>query len=89
MRRSRSHVSLFLKLVNDISLTMSIFVIASGVHFSRIWFMNYAQSTTTGFAIGSALLTLMWLVLMVFGVSEFLALMHRAREIRHHTKESK
>lgn len=89
MRRSRSHVSLFLRIVNDISLAMSIFVIASGVHFSRVWFMNYAQSTTTGFAIGSALLTLMWLVLMVFGVFEFLALMRRAWEIRHHTKEGK
>lgn len=89
MRRSKNHVSLFLRLVNDISLAMSIFVIASGVHFSRIWFMNYAQSITTGFAIGSALLTLMWLVLMVFGVFEFLTLSHRAWEIRQHTKEGK
>lgn len=89
MRRSRSHVSLFLKLVNDISLAMSIFVIASGVHFSHLWFMSYAHSATTGFAIGSALLTLVWLVLLVFGVFEFLTLAHRAWEIRHHTKENK
>ena len=89
MRQSRSHVSLFLKLVNDISLAMSIFVIASGVHFSRLWFMSYVQSTTTSFAVGSALLTLMWLVLLVFGVFEFLTLSHRAWEIRHHTKEGK
>lgn len=89
MRRSRGHVSMLLRFVNDISLAMSIFVVASGVYFSRLWFMSYAQSTTTRFAIGSALLTLMWLVLMVFGVFEFLALTHRAWEIRHHTKESK
>lgn len=89
MRQSRNHVSILLKLVNDISLAMSIFVIASGVHFSRLWFMSYAQSTTTSFAVGSALLTLMWLVLLIFGVFDFLALTHRAWEIRHHTKESK
>lgn len=89
MKHSKRHVSLLLRLVNDVSLAMSIFVIASGVHFSHIWFMNYAQSTTTVFAIGSALLTLMWLVLMVFGIFEFLSLAHRSWEIRHHTKESK